>query len=163
MAEEDDNVEPEAAWVDFLNVDGAGFDRALGYRLQGLDGPGTKVLILCADAERAGALNAGLWTFDPSSFLPHGGAGDGAPGDHPIWVHHEEPPPDAFSADLIVSVDDAEPADWNRYASRWRMFDARDPVQRDIGRNRWLAWREAGQSMAYWTFEGSEWRLERRG
>ena len=163
MAEEDDNPEPEAAWIDFLNVDGAGFDRALGCRLQGLDGVGTKVLVMCSDPARVEALNAGLWTFDQASFLPHGGANDGAPGDHPIWVHHEEPPPDVFPADMIVSVDDAEPADWNRYSIRWRMFDARDSVQRDIGRIRWLAWRETGQSMAYWTFEGSEWRLERRG
>jgi len=80
VAEQDDNAEPEAAWIDFLNVDGAGFDRALGYRLQGLDGTGTKVLVLCADPVRAEALNAGLWTFDQASFLPHGGANDGAPG-----------------------------------------------------------------------------------
>ncbi len=163
MAKEDDKAEPEAAWVDFLNVDGAGFARALGYRLQGLESAGTKVLVLCAGRVRAEALNAGLWTFDQASFLPHGGINDGAPGDHPIWVHHEEPSSDIFPADMIISVDDSEPADWNRYSSRWRVFDARDPVQRDIGRTRWLAWRKAGQSMAYWTFEGSEWRLERRG
>ncbi len=163
MAEPVDGAEEAVAWIDFLNADGAGFERALGYRLQGLVDGALKVLVLCEGPERAEALNAGLWTFDQASFLAHGGAGDGAPGDHPIWIHHQEPSPDEFAADLIVSVDDAEPADWERYSQRWRVFDARDPVQRDIGRTRWMAWREAGQSMAYWTFEGADWRLERRG
>lgn len=157
------DAEPAEAWIDFLNVDGAPYDRALGHRLQGLPGDYGQALILCADAKRADALNAGLWTFDPTSFLAHGGAGDGEPGSHPIWVHVDEPPPEAFPASLLVSIDDAEPADWDRYARRWRIFDARDSVQRDIGRTRWMAWRDAGKSMAYWTFDGSEWRLERRG
>lgn len=157
----DEAPEEKEAWVDFLNVDGAPIERALGRRLEGLQN--LTALILCANGERADALNAGLWTFDQGSFLPHGSKGEGAPADHPIWIDTAEPEAVAFAPSLIVSVDDAAPADWERYERRWRVFDARDPAQRDAGRVRWMAWRDAGKSLAYWTFDGKDWRLERRG
>ena len=161
MAGDDDGP----AWIDFLNVDGRAFDLALGRRLEAELGDfdaleGLKALVLCADRERSAALNAGLWTFDPASFLPHGGPGEGAPDEHPIWVADAEP---ETQAETIIVVDDAEPADWEAYQARRYLFDARDPAARDAGRARWRQWSEAGKPLAYWSFDGSEWRLERRG
>lgn|GEM_PF-1498688 len=164
MAEQGDG--DEAAWIDFLNVDGRPIELALGRRLEAELGPdadvddGCVVLVLCGDGERAAALNAGLWTFDPGSFLPHGGPGEGAPEDHPIWIADQEP---EAASPMIVVVDDAEPADWEAYQRRCYVFDARDPAARDAGRARWRQWSEAGKPLAYWSFDGSEWRLERRG
>ncbi len=157
----DDDAEP-AAWIDFLNADGRPLEAALGRRLEAaLDADATaRALVLCADPERAAALNGGLWTFDPASFLPHGGPGEGEPADHPVWVADSEPG-DARSD--IYLVDDAEPANLEAYARRFYVFDARDPMARDAGRARWRAWSEAGRPLAYWSFDGAAWRLERRG
>jgi len=158
--------EAPAAWIDFLNVDGRPMDLALGRRLEAELGDdwdpegGLCALVLCADGERSAALNAGLWTYDPASYLPHGGPGEGTPEEHPIWVADWEP---ETAAALVVAVDDAEPADWEAFARRCYLFDARDPAARDAGRARWRAWSEAGRPLAYWSFDGSGWRLERRG
>lgn len=154
----------DAAWIDFLNADGRPLEQALGRRLEAefsaVADPATPgTLVLCADAERVGALNAGLWTFDQASFLAHGGAGDGDPEAHPIWLDTAEPETGRSS---IVVVDDAEPADWQRYDRRAYLFDAREPMARDAGRARWRALADAGRTLAYWSFDGADWRLERR-
>ncbi len=158
---EDAAEDGPVVWMDFLNANGRPLDLALGRRLEAdlAAAADFRALALCGDAARAEALNAGLWTYDPASFLPHGGPGEGAPEDHPIWiadVEPESPPP------VVVSVDDAEPRDWAVYARRYYLFDARDPAARDAGRARWRAWSEAGKALAYWSFDGGEWRLERR-
>lgn len=157
----------DAAWIDFLNADGRPLEQALGRRLEaeladaanpaasGAQG----TLVLCADTERIAALNAGLWTFDPASFLAHGGTGDGDAEAHPIWLDMAEP---AAGRNSIVTVDDAEPADWQRYGRRAYLFDARDSMARDAGRARWKAFADAGHTLAYWSFDGADWRLERR-
>lgn len=161
MAEDDDESEagPEA-WIDFLNADGRPLDLALGRRLEAAltENAGGRALVLCADEMRARDLNGGLWTYDPASFLAHGGPGDGEPDEHPVWVAASEAP-----ADIVVSVDDAEPADWEAYAQRFYLFDARDPAARDAGRARWRQWSGEGKPLAYWSFDGGGWRLERRG
>lgn len=150
----------EPAWIDFLNADGRPLEQALGRKLEAeiAEGFAGRTLVFCADGERAAALNGGLWTFDPASFLAHGGPGDGTPDEHPIWVAADE-----ASADAIVAVDDAEPADWEAYGRRFYLFDARDPTARDAGRARWRQWSEDGKPLAYWSFDGGAWRLERRG
>lgn len=162
MAADADRDADAPAWMDFLNADGRGLDLALGRWLEAAMAAGdpARVLALCADGERAAALAAGLWTFDPASFLAHGGPGDGAPEDHPIWVGDAEP---EGAAGRIVVVDDAAPADWNAYAVRAYLFDARDPMARDTARARWREWADAGRPLAYWTFDGGGWRLDRRG
>lgn len=154
----------EPAWIDFLNTDGRPLEQALGRRLEAdmaeaADPTAPQAIVLCADVERSAALSAGLWTFDPASFLPHGTAGDGQPDDHPIWVDVAEP---GDARACVVVVDDAEPADWDRYAKRAYLFDARDPTARDAGRARWRALADAGRTLAYWSFDGASWRLERR-
>ncbi len=157
----DDAAAAPDAWIDFLNADGRPLEAALGRWLE-RDGPATAVrtLVLTAEGERASALNAGLWTFDPASFLPHGGPGDGDPAEHPVWIAAEAP--DA-AAGRIVVVDDAAPADWAAYAARMYLFDARDGAARDVARARWRDWSAEGRSLAYWSFDGGDWRLERRG
>lgn len=152
-----DDAEP--VWMDFLNADGRPLEAALGRRLEVADDGGLRTLVLCQDAERAAALNAGLWAFDQASFLPHGGAGDGASDDHPIWVGTEET--DEARGRLVV-VDGAEPADWDSFAARAYLFDARDPAARDAARARWREWADAGRALAYWSFDGGAWRMERR-
>ena len=153
----------EPAWIDFLNADGRPLEQALGRRLEAdlaeaADPAAPETLVLCADGERAAALAAGLWTFDPASFLPHGTAGDGDPAEHSIWVDVAEPE----GRKSCVVVDDAEPNDWDRYDRRAYLFDARDPTARDAGRARWRALADAGRTLAYWSFDGAVWRLERR-
>jgi len=154
----------DAAWIDFLNADGRPLEQALGRRLEAeladaADPAASDTLVLFADAERLAAINAGLWTFDPASFLAHGGPGDGDPGAHPIWLDITEP--EAARSSIVV-IDDREPADWQRYNRRAYLFDARDPVARDAGRARWRALADAGHTLAYWSFDGDAWRLERR-
>jgi DNA polymerase-3 subunit chi len=147
------------AWIDFLNANGRPLEQALGRRLEQSDAP-DRALVLCADPERAAALNAGLWTYDAASFLAHGGEGDGAASDHPVWIADTERNP---SDGAVIVVDDAEPQDWDVYAGRMYLFDAQDPIARDAARSRWRVWSEAGKSLAYWSFDGAVWALERHG
>jgi len=55
--------------VAFLNSDGRPLFLALGRYLES-QGQLGHVMVLCADQERVAELDGGLWTFEPTSFVP---------------------------------------------------------------------------------------------
>jgi len=144
--------------VVFLNSDGRPLFVALGHYLesQGQFGP---VMVLCADQERVAELDGGLWTFEPTSFVPHGAKGDGESNEHPVWIsitETEDPRP------KLIMIDDAMPSNWQRYEKCVYLFDAQYPPARDKARGRWREWMEEGKQLAYWDFEGNNWNLRRK-
>ena len=104
-----------------------------------------RLLIHCADATAARALDEGLWCHDDTSFLPHEVV---APGGRPrdadarvVIVYAEEDP---ISAELLLQVD---PVSLDFAASfdvviDW--VDHRSPPQLEESRARFRAWRDKG-------------------
>lgn len=143
----------------FRNCDGAPLDRALGRLLEDCLQGGRRVVIFLETEERLRAVDAGLWTFTPDSFVPHGSAGDGFADRQPVWLTIGDDVPNG--ATVAVVVEDAQPetAFERDGIMEWHyVFDARDPHARERGRERWRLLVDAGRKPTYLTWTRDGWR-----
>jgi len=86
---------------------------------------GWRVVVKVGSEERLEALNAHLWSFDDTSFLPHGAAADGHAEEQPIWLTTGDDNPNGATVRFLV--DGAETSDFATYARSVFLFDAADP------------------------------------
>jgi DNA polymerase-3 subunit chi len=75
--------------IEFFNLRETGLDREPALAWLAEKYMEQKVLLLCADARQVSALDQYLWTYDPSSFLPHAPAGQGEDEDEPVLLSSE--------------------------------------------------------------------------
>lgn len=74
---------------------------------------GQKALVLADSLEKVGFLNTMLWTYHPSSFLPHGTKEEGWADRQPIWISDKEE--NLNGASVLVSMETIIPASWQNY------------------------------------------------
>ena len=60
------------------------------------------LVLLTADREGAERINADLWSFDESAFVPHGGPDDPYPERQPLWIVPSPLPAQALNAARTV-------------------------------------------------------------
>ncbi len=89
-----------------------------------------------------------LWTYSEPSFLPHGSARDGFPGDQPIYLTAAEENPNA--AEVLVLTGGMEPDDLGTFKRCLNVFDGRDGDAVAAARASWKRWLAAGHSLTYW-------------
>lgn len=143
----------------FRNLDGAPLDRALGRLLDDMLEQGRRVVVFLDTDERLRAVDAGLWTFDPNSFVPHGSPGDGFAERQPVWLTVGDDVPNG--ADVAVVVEDAlsrQGFERSGIAEWHYVFDARDPSARERGRERWRLLVDTGRTPTYLTWTRDGWR-----
>ncbi|HJQ60889.1 MAG TPA: DNA polymerase III subunit chi [Vineibacter sp.] len=109
---------------------------------------GQRAVVLLGSAERVEALNAHLWTFDPGSFLPHGGARDGHAARQPVWLTHIDENPN--QAGYLFVADGARSERVADYARVSEIFDGRDDDAVAEARRRWTAYKAQGHAIEYW-------------
>ncbi|HKD24288.1 MAG TPA: DNA polymerase III subunit chi [Rhizomicrobium sp.] len=112
-----------------------------------------RALIRAESADRAGAIDALLWTYDDQSFLPHAQLGDGEARDQPVLITTEDGNPNG--AELLFLVGGADAPDWagataKAYARIVLLFDGRDPQALTIARGAWKEAKGAGHDVTYW-------------
>ncbi len=110
---------------------------------------GGRGLILCADAERARALDAALWLPTDPPWLPHGLAGGEHDAAQPLLIADQDVPP-ANGARFLVLVDGAASMRLAEYDRVLDLFDGGDEAAVAAARARWVAAKEAGHSLTYW-------------
>src|SRR5256714_15543408 len=94
------------AEIGFYHLLSTPLERALPRLLERACAQGHRIVIRAASSERVEHLNALLWTYDDTSFLPHGSARDGNPASQPIWLSdHAENPNEAPMVILVAAVD----------------------------------------------------------
>ena len=112
---------------------------------------GWRAVIEVGSAERLPALNALLWTYKPESFLPHGGASDGAPADQPVYLTSGSENPNAAKVRFLV--EGAGPAAYAGYDRIVILFDGRNPDALAAARAQWKAMsatKDADVKLTYW-------------
>ena len=123
-------------------------ERALPRLLEKVVERGHRVLLLAESAERAAALDAVLWTFDPASFLPHGLASQGHAAQQPVLIATE--PDDRNRADVLVLVDGMDVAETGAFARCLDLFDGNDDAAVAAARERWRRRKAQGHALTYW-------------
>lgn len=143
------------AEIGFYHLLRTPLERALPRLLERALGEGYRIVVRAASAERVEHLNALLWTYDDSSFLPHGSARDGNAASQPIWLTDRDENPNA--ATLLALVDGVEAADLSAFARCLDLFDGGDAEAVQAARERWRRALAAGHTLTYWQQTGAGW------
>ena len=143
--------------VHFRNLAGRPLEQGLGRLLEEVLSGGRRAIVIAGSAERVEALDLGLWTFDPASFLPHAaaGSGDDAAGQPVLLTTGEEA---GNGATVAVVVDGVEIGRPERFDLVHHMFDRQDAAAREAARLRWKKLKDAGAELSYWEFGQQGWR-----
>ncbi|MDC0349134.1 DNA polymerase III subunit chi [Alphaproteobacteria bacterium] len=72
--------------VRFYQLASVPIGKALPKLLEKIHEQGQRILVLCKSEEEVKTLNVSLWTYHPTSFLPHGTEKEGVPEEQPIWL-----------------------------------------------------------------------------
>ncbi len=123
-------------------------ERALPKLLEKALQRGHRAIVLAGSKERVEDLNNVLWTYEERSWLPHGSAGDGPPGEQPVFLTMADENPNG--ADILVAVDGRAPAKTDGFARIIDMFDGRDEAMVAAARQRWRGYLDQGFDLTYW-------------
>ena len=134
--------------IGFYHLTRSSLVQALPRLLEKVYASGARAVVMTGSEERTGALDAVLWTYEQSAFLPHGSARDGHAEEQPIWITHEDENPNG--AGILVLTDGAVSARIGAYARCLEMFDGNDAEAVERARAHWKSYAEAGHSLTYW-------------
>ena len=112
------------------------------------------VVVVGSDA-RIDSLSRALWSYDPASFLAHGSARDGYPGDQPIWLTERDENPNG--AAVVVLADGATVAAPERFQRCIEIFDGRDEAATAAARLRYKQAKDAGHGLKYFRQSEKGW------
>lgn len=107
-----------------------------------------RAVVLAGSPERVDALNQHLWTYDQSSFLPHGSARDGSADQQPVWLTSQDENPNG--ATVLVLVDGCTSDRLASFELVCDLFDGNDEDAVLAARTRWKSCKAAGHSLTYW-------------
>jgi DNA polymerase III subunit chi len=144
--------------IGFYHLLSTPLERALPKLLERGLAAGYRILVLAGSAARVEQLDAILWTYDESSFLPHGTARDGMPERQPIWLAADDANPGG--ADMLVLTDGAGSDRLAEFRRCLDLFDGGDAAAVEAARARWRTAKAAGHALTYWRQTGSGWERE---
>lgn len=101
---------------------------------------GHKVYVHCASDAQAQQLDDLLWTFQPSSFVPHA-LSTTALSDSPVGIGSGQQ--HGNSGDVLINLDNAVPANFSNYARVLEVV-VQDEQVLDITRQHWRQYKQAG-------------------
>ena len=143
--------------ISFYHLTATSVESALPKLLERVIDSEKRALVRVESEERAGIINSILWTYDQSSFLPHGTINEGRAGSQPIWIteKHENP----NKSDVLVVLDGNETPDLNDFERCLEVFCGTDAAAVDIAQARWRRYTDCGYTTTYWQ-QSSEGRWE---
>jgi DNA polymerase-3 subunit chi len=110
---------------------------------------GWRVIVQASSDERIEALDAHLWTYNDSSFLPHGTVKGGDAAEQPILLTVESD--NRNSANVRFLIDGAPlPDDAESYERIVLIFDGEDEDAVASARTRWTQAKDRGFAATYW-------------
>jgi DNA polymerase-3 subunit chi len=110
---------------------------------------GWRVIVQSSSDERVEALDAHLWTYNDSSFLPHGTAKAGEAAEQPVLLTVEAD--NRNGANVRFLIDGAPlPDDADIYERIVLIFDGDDDEAVATARARWTQAKDKGFAATYW-------------
>lgn len=108
------------------------------------------VLIKIGNEERVEFLNSLLWTYNDTSFLPHGSKKDGFASQQPIWLTAEDDNPN--NAKLLFLTDGAAVnlENLNNFDRVFNIFDGNNQTSLEQARMFWKNLKAAEFDVYYW-------------
>ena len=138
----------EPTEVLFYHLERAPLERVLPELLTKTLERGWRAVVQAGSPERLEALDTLLWTYDDSSFLPHGRSADGSPERQPVYLTTADENPNGAGVRFLV--DGAEAADLDPYQRAVFIFDGQDEAMVARARAQWQEAKGAGHEVTYW-------------
>jgi DNA polymerase-3 subunit chi len=133
----------------FYHLQDQSLERVLPTLLEKSLERGWRVIVQSSSDERVDALDAHLWTYNDSSFLPHGTVKGGDAADQPILLTMEGD--NRNSANVRFLVDGTPlPEDAENYDRIVLIFDGDDEEAVVAARTHWTTAKERGLAATYW-------------
>jgi DNA polymerase-3 subunit chi len=134
--------------IGFYHLTKSTLGEALPRLLERALAAGHKILLKAPNPAEVERLNKLLWTYDPSSFLPHGSAADGWEAEQPIYLTAGDENP--AQAGLGCQCGGAELGAVDGFTRVLDLFDGGDEDAVSAARERWKRYRAAGHKLTYW-------------
>ncbi len=109
---------------------------------------GKHVMIKAPDKKEASRLNDILWSFHPTTFLPHGVDGDKNPVRHPVWITVKDD--NVNMAEILILTHGCTHPQVESFSMVCELLDGRVQSQIEDARSRWKSLKDAGHDMTYW-------------
>lgn len=145
------------AEVNFYHFLQGSLEKSVAKLLEKIYQAGLRSVLLMESEEKQEYYNSFLWTFHPSSFLPHGSSKEGNGEHQPLWLttHIENP----NCADVLVTVDGITLQDLSSFKRCLDIFNGHDEDAVNQARQRWKFYKEAGHALTYWQQnEAGQWK-----
>jgi DNA polymerase-3 subunit chi len=120
---------------------------------------GAKVVMLAGNDTALKEMSDALWSNDPASFLPHGGARDGHSSEQPIYLTLADENPNG--AEILCVLDGSLPASAASYSKLLDVFDGNNEAEVAAARQRWAHYKSQGYALQYVKQQpGGSWKIE---
>lgn len=136
--------------VDFYHLQTQTLDDVLPKLLEKALGVSPKILVKIGTPERVEFINSLLWTYNDTSFLPHGSKKDGNAELQPIWLTSDNDNPN--HAKIVFWVDGAESKieELEGVERILNIFDGNQETALTQARRLWKELKTAGYEVYYW-------------
>ncbi len=121
--------------VRFYHLTRISLEKALPKLLEKMLEQNKRVLVVGESEPYMETLNTLLWTYHPSSFLPHGTRKDSFPSDQPIFLGADFSAPNTPS--FCVILDGRIPDEPNKWEGIFDLFQGEDPLTLQKTKERW--------------------------
>ena len=140
--------------VDFYQLAGTPVEAVVPHLAAKTLENGERLLIVAEDSRLRAVLDEALWTYEPTSFLPHGQIADGLPENQPVLLSAET---DAANSAKFIMLADGE---WRDAALNFdRAFYLFDADRLDDARNAWRSLSDMENvEPHYWKQDNGRWR-----
>ncbi len=145
--------------IQFYHLRSTSRERAVPKLMEKALSTGGRVVMIAGSDATLRSMSDALWTNDPNSFLPHGGAREANAAQHPIVLTLADENPN--SADILCVLDGVSPESLPQYGKVLDVFDGGDEAAVSAARQRWTRYKEAGHKLQYVQQQpGGGWKVE---
>lgn len=135
--------------IAFYHLTKFGLDHALPKLLEKTLSVGKRALVRVGGDDQAETLTNLLWTYEATSWLPHGTPKDGHGPDQPIWITPEGDHPNG--AQFVFLTDGQDEENVSAFERCFVLFDGRSDQAVQRARSQWKAFSASGDhSLTYW-------------
>lgn len=141
--------------VDFYHLQNQTLENVLPKLVEKAYGINKPVKIKIGNEARIEFINALLWTYDDTSFIPHGSKKDGFAEQQPIWLSADDDNPN--HAEMLFLVDGARLSSdkIGDYVRIFNIFDGNVETAVTQAREFWKELKAAGHEIFYWQQDNS--------
>ena len=134
--------------INFYQLQQSPLEKTLPKLLEKIYDGKMKTVVLIENEEKLKEIDAQLWSYSQSSFLPHGCEKDGFEKDHPIWLTTRLENPN--DASVLVVIEGEEVKNFTSFQKCLNLFNGYDEGAVRRARQRWQSYRQQGHSLTYW-------------